>query len=115
MGDDADAAENMIPVEVAYAAPEKQLLVALEVAAGTSVHAAIAISNIADEFPAIDLLQNPVGIFSMQLDGKSMPTAEDYVLQAGDRIEIYRPLLIDPKQARLERARAKAAETKAKP
>jgi len=115
MGDDADTAENVISVEVAYATPEKQLIVALKVAAGTTVHEAIVMSHIADEFPAIDLHENPVGIFSRLLDGKGRPTAQDYVLQSGDRIEIYRPLVIDPKQARLERVRAAAEKTKAIP
>lgn len=115
MGDDADTAENVISVEVAYATPDKQLIITLKVAAGTTVHEAIAMSNIADEFPAIDLDRNPVGIFSRLLDGKSRPTAQDYVLQSGDRIEIYRPLVIDPKQARLERARAAKEKTEAMP
>lgn len=115
MGDDADAAEKLISVEVAYATPEKQLIVPLEVPLGTTVHEAIAMSNIADEFPAIDLHQNPVGIFSRLLDGKDRPIAEGYVLQSGDRVEIYRPLVIDSKQARLGRARAAAEKTKANP
>jgi putative ubiquitin-RnfH superfamily antitoxin RatB of RatAB toxin-antitoxin module len=115
MGDDADATKNIISVEVAYATTEKQLIVALEVPTGTTVHEAIAMSKIADEFPRIDLHTNPVGIFSRLLDGKGRPTAQDYVLQSGDRIEIYRPLVIDPKQARLERARAAAEKTKAIP
>ena len=51
-----------------------------------------------------------MGIFSQPLNGKVLPEPSDYILQSGDRIEIYRPLLIDPKQARLNRAKNK--ETK---
>ena len=111
MGDDSDKAEAMIPVEVAYATPRKQLIIALQVPPGTTAHEAIAMSNIADEFPAINLSEDPVGIFSKTLDGKTRPTARDYVLQSHDRVEIYRPLTLDPKQAR--RQRALAAQEKA--
>lgn len=111
MDDDPGKAEEMIPVEVAYATPRKQLIVALQVPPGTTAHEAIAMSNIADEFPAINLSEDPVGIFSKTLDGKSRPTPRDYVLQSHDRVEIYRPLTLDPKQAR--RQRALAAQEKA--
>jgi putative ubiquitin-RnfH superfamily antitoxin RatB of RatAB toxin-antitoxin module len=57
-----------------------------------------------------------MGIFSKLLDGKGRPTAKEYVLQIRDRVEIYRPLTIDPMQARLNRAetaKKKAAKHKA--
>jgi len=111
MDDDSGKAEATIPVEVAYATPGKQLIVALQVPLGTTAHEAIAMSNIADEFPAINLSEDPVGIFSKTLDGKTRPTARGYVLQSHDRVEIYRPLTLDPKQAR--RQRALAAQEKA--
>ena len=57
-----------------------------------------------------------MGIFSKLLDGKGRPTAKEYVLQARDRVEIYRPLIIDPMQARLDRAqKAKEKQPREKP
>jgi putative ubiquitin-RnfH superfamily antitoxin RatB of RatAB toxin-antitoxin module len=61
-------------------------------------------SGIVREFPEIDPEQADMGIFSHNLDGKSLPLPKDYRLKAGDRVEIYRPLLLDPNQARLLRA-----------
>ncbi len=86
-----------IGVEVAYATPQKQLLIALQVPAGTTALAAAEQSGIADEFDGLDIRAAKLGIF-----GKVVKP--DQVLQAGDRIEIYRPLLVDPKQVRKERA-----------
>ena len=61
------------------------------------------LSNIKGEFNEKDLDSMPMGIFSKRQDGKGRPTAKDYVLQARDRVELYRPLIIDPMQARLDR------------
>ena len=99
------AQENdLIPVEVAYATPEKQSLIALEVPAGTTALDAVRKSGIVEEFPAIDLENDPMGIFSNLLNGKDWPLPSEYILQPKDRVEVYRPLQIDPKQARLARA-----------
>ncbi|MBL4821560.1 MAG: RnfH family protein [Gammaproteobacteria bacterium] len=105
---------DLIPVEVAYATPEKQLIVELEVSPGTTALEAVVRSGITDEFPAIDLNKDSMGIFSSQLNGKDYPLPDEYVLQARDRVEIYRPLLIDPKAARVARASKKAAADKNK-
>lgn len=102
--DDEDKAAATIPVEVAYATPKKQRIVALDVPLGTTAYEAVIASNITREFPGIDPESAPMGIFSRLLDGKGRPTPREYVLQEWDRVEIYRPLLIDPKQARLQRA-----------
>lgn len=100
---------ELIEVEVVYAEPAKQQLLALEVPVGTTALEAVKLSGIEQAFPDLDLNSVSFGIFSRPLDGRSTPTAEHYVLQARDRVEIYRPLIIDPKQARLRRAaRAKA-------
>ena len=99
-----------IPVEVAFATPEKQRILALRVPAGTTAYQAAVQSGITKEFPEIDLDSQPMGIFAKPLNGKGRPLPKDYELRAGDRVEIYRPLKIDPKQARLQRARAKAEE-----
>ncbi|MES2625824.1 MAG: RnfH family protein [Pseudomonadota bacterium] len=99
-----DRAVQLIKVEVAYATPERQLIVGLNVAAGCSAYDAVIQSGIVAQFPEIDPEHADMGIFSHNLDGKSLPLPKDYQLKAGDRIEIYRPLLLDPKQARLLRA-----------
>lgn len=95
---------SKITVEVAYATPEKQRIIALQVETGTSAFEAVVASNIKAEFPEIDIDSQPMGIFSKPLNGKGRPLPQDYVLQPGDRVEIYRPLQIDPKQERLKRA-----------
>lgn len=86
-----------IEVEVAYALSEAQTVLTVSVPAGASVEQAIRRSGILERFPEIDLSSNPVGIFSRKA------RLQDRV-SAGDRIEIYRPLRIDPKTARRRRA-----------
>jgi len=97
----------MIRVEVVYGLPHQQRLIALDVPAGTTALEAVHRCGILAEFSEIELESASVGIFSRLLDGKSMPAPLDYVLKPLDRVEIYRPLLIDPKQARLRRAAKK--------
>ncbi len=84
-------------IEVAYAKPEQQTLLSLELPEGSTAEAAILASGILDHYPEIDLHQHKIGIF-----GKLCKL--DQCLKAGDRVEIYRPLLIDPKEARRNRA-----------
>ena len=93
-------------VEVAYALAERQRLIRLESDQPLTVRQAIEQSNILAEFTEIDLEQNRVGVFS-QLAGL------DDLLQQGDRVEIYRPLIADPKAMRRQRAAEKAAAEKA--
>lgn len=88
---------SAIRVEVAYALREKQVLLALEVEEGTTVRQAIERSGITGRFPEIDVTRARVGIFGR-------PTRLDTRLKDGDRVEIYRPLIADPKQARRLRA-----------
>lgn len=102
---DDDQAESLIKVEVAYATPERQLIVPLNVPVGTTALESVKLSNIVSEFSEIDIDKDPMGIFSKPLDGKGRPKPYEYVMTAGDRVEIYRPLLIDPKAARLDRAK----------
>ena len=110
----SDSEQDLIPVEVAYATPAKQLIIPLEVPPGTTAYEAVIMSGITAEFDGIDPDNDPMGIFSRLLDGKTRPTPREYELQVRDRVEIYRPLTIDPKQARLQRAdKAKAAKKKA--
>ncbi|SEE00561.1 MULTISPECIES: RnfH family protein [Pseudomonas] len=100
--------EVVIEVEVVYAAVDRQVLLSVTVPAGTTVRAALLASGVDREFPELDLAECPVGIF-----GKVVIDPDTRQLQAGDRIEIYRPLLADPKEVRRLRA-AKAAEAKAR-
>jgi len=95
---------DTIHVEVAYALPEKQKILALDVEQGTTLLDAVKQSGIEQEFPELNLEDAKFGVF-----GKATRTPESDVLRDGDRVEIYRPLLIDPKQARANRA-AKAAK-----
>ncbi|WLI00435.1 RnfH family protein [Pseudomonas simiae] len=96
----------MVEIEVVYAAVDHQVLLAVTVPAGTSLRAAVQASGIAAQFPGLDLADCPLGIF-----GKVVADAEVRSVQAGDRIELYRPLLADPKEVRRLRA-AKAALAK---
>ena len=96
----------MVEIEVVYAAVDRQVLLAVTVPTGTSLRAAVQASGIAVRFPELDLAGCPLGIF-----GKVITDAEVRAVQRGDRIEIYRPLLADPKEVRRLRA-AKAALAK---
>jgi hypothetical protein len=100
----AESAER-ISVEVAYALPQRQHLLEVQVPLGTTAYEAVVLSGIAQEFPEIDPATASMGIFSKPLDGSTLPMPRAYRLQARDRVEIYRPLTIDPKEARLARAK----------
>ncbi|TVP52094.1 MAG: RnfH family protein [Halomonas sp.] len=100
------AAEKVM-VEVAYALPHKQRLVALYVPEGTTARQAVALADLPALFPELpgDTFQEaPLGIF-----GKALRNPETEILREGDRVEVYRPLAIDPKAARLERAKRQAS------
>jgi len=90
-------AVDTINVEVAYALPEKQVIRAVNVELGTTIGGAIVQSGIMMEFPELDIEQSDVGIF-----GKAATMTT--VLSDGDRVEIYRPLIADPKEVRRKRA-----------
>lgn len=88
---------NEIRVEVAYARPEQQVILPLKLAAGATAEEAIRRSGVLEKFPEIDLAVNKVGIFSKL-------SKLDTVLRDKDRVEIYRPLIADPKEVRRKRA-----------
>lgn len=96
-----------ISVEVAYALPNTQKIVVVEVVKGATARQAAMMSGLDKDFDDVDLQQAPLGIFGNALGARGMPKAEDYVLNDGDRVEIYRPLIADPKQARRQRAAKK--------
>ena len=92
-------ATDRLHVEVVYALPEKQRLIALDVPAGTTMLEAARESGIAEHFEGLDLARAAMGVF-----GKAEPAPAQRVLMDGERVEIYRPLKIDPKAARKARA-----------
>ena len=97
--------EQTMRVEVAYALPDRQAIVAVDVPFGTTALDAAQLSNIASRFEDIDLENARLGIFGKVAAGTQ-------VLKEGDRVEIYRPLIADPKEVRKARA-AKAKERRA--
>ncbi len=84
-------------VEVAYALPTQQVVLPVKMTAGATAEAAIKASGVLAKFPEIDLSVNKIGLFGKlsQLDTK---------LRHLDRVEIYRPLIADPKEVRRQRA-----------
>ncbi len=96
--------QTMIKIEVAYALPQQQKIIALEVPRGTTVFEAAQCSNITACFAGLELADMPMGIFGKLVrNPREEPVGED------QRVEIYRPLIIDPKLARANRA-AKVAK-----
>lgn len=95
---------ELITVEVAYALPQRQQLTTLQVAPGTTAYEAVQQSGILQQFPEIDLESAKMGIFGQALGSKGLKPPKEHVLQAGDRVEIYRPLIADPKEVRKRRA-----------
>ncbi len=91
------AADDSIEVEVAYARPDVQVILKVRGPAGMTLEQAISRSHVLEHFPEIDLDSQKVGVFGKAKD-------KDTVLHAGDRVEIYRPLIADPKEARKRRA-----------
>ena len=88
---------ELLAIEVIYALPDKQQLVSLQLPAGSTVREAIEASGLLPKHPEIDLAKNKIGIF-----GKL--TKPDAGLRDRDRVEIYRPLIADPKEVRKQRA-----------
>lgn len=86
-----------IQIEVVYALPERQVMLQLSLPPGMTAKQAVKFSEISRLFPEIDLSRNKLGIF-----GKLV--GPDRVLRDGDRVEIYRPLALDPKDTRRKRA-----------
>ncbi|WP_191489716.1 RnfH family protein [Pseudomonas sp. FEN] len=99
--------EPSIAIEVIYADVGRQSLRTVTVPLGTTLREAVRLSGLAEQFPGLDVRGCPLGIF-----GKVIADADTRAVEAGDRIEIYRPLLADPKEVRRLRAE-KAAKAKA--
>ena len=88
---------ELMNIQVCYALPDRQELVSLRLAEGVTVREAIEASGLLAKYPEIDLAKNKLGIFAKL----SKP---DTALRDRDRVEIYRPLIADPKEVRKQRA-----------
>ncbi len=97
---------SKIKIEVTYALPDKQTLLALDVEPNSTIEQCIKQSNIQQKYPDIDLSKNKVGIWS-----RTKKLHEQ--VNDGDRIEIYRPLIADPKEVRRRRAEKAKQEGRA--
>jgi hypothetical protein len=102
---------DLITVEVAYARPDQQKIIELLVEPGTTAYQAAERSGIVKVFPEIDLDSAKMGIFGQALRTKGLKPPREHELQPGDRVEIYRPLISDPKEVRRKRAQKKQAES----
>jgi uncharacterized protein len=89
--------EGLIEIEVAYAKPEEQVIVTINVPQGTTVEQAVILSGILECFPEISQSELKTGIFGVSCK-------PEQIVGQGDRVEIYRPLIHDPKEARRQRA-----------
>ena len=94
--------DALLEVEVVYATPGRQARYVLHVKEGATLSDAIRASGVLEAFPEIDLARNRVGIHGTLAKGAQ-------VLREGDRVEIYRPLSVDPKEARRARAARRRA------
>jgi putative ubiquitin-RnfH superfamily antitoxin RatB of RatAB toxin-antitoxin module len=92
--------DDLLQVYVAYATPQDEFIHPMRVAPGTTIGQAIEASGVLARFPEINLVTQPVGIYGKK---KTLETA----LRERDRVEIYRPLVADPKDSRRKRAAKK--------
>ena len=88
---------DLVRIEVVYATPTRQDVVQLKLVSGSTVATAIEASGLLQKYPEIDLAKNKLGVFSKL-------AKIDTVLRDQDRVEIYRPLIADPKEVRKRRA-----------
>jgi putative ubiquitin-RnfH superfamily antitoxin RatB of RatAB toxin-antitoxin module len=89
--------DNKIKIEVVYALPHEQILLKLDVPVKTTIAEAVRLSGLPEKFPEIDLEKGKFGLY-----GKL--SKAEVVLREKDRVEIYRPLIADPKEVRKKRA-----------
>ena len=100
-----DESGKRIRVEVAYALRDRQVLLTADLEEGSTVEQAIRRSGILEAFPEIDVARARLGIFGREV-------SLDAQMRDGDRVEIYRPLIADPKDARRERAQRAPAKSR---
>jgi putative ubiquitin-RnfH superfamily antitoxin RatB of RatAB toxin-antitoxin module len=99
-------ATKQCSIEVVYGTPERQEIIALEIPENTTIEQAVLLSGIIEEFPEIDLSINNVGVWNRAAKLQS-------IVNDLDRIEVYRPLLADPKEVRKRRAEKAKEEGRA--
>ena len=92
---------SFISVEIVYALPDQQQLIEMSVSEGTTALQLYKQSKLEETFPEISKHQLVLGVF-----GEKLNAPDQYILQPGDRIEVYRPLTMDPKLLRKRRAEA---------
>lgn len=88
---------EVLSIEVVYALPKKQEIIAVKLPEGATARQAIEASGLLQKYPEIDLAKNKLGVFAKL-------TKPDSALRDQDRVEIYRPLIADPKAVRKQRA-----------
>lgn len=88
---------EILSIEVVYALPEKQEIIAVKLPVGATARQAIEATGLLQKYPEIDLAKNKLGVFAKL-------TKPDAVLRDHDRVEVYRPLIADPKEVRKQRA-----------
>ena len=88
---------EMLSIEVVYALPKKQEIITVKLPEGATARQAIEASGLLQKYPEIDLAKNKLGVFAKL-------TKPDSALRDQDRVEIYRPLIADPKEVRKQRA-----------
>ena len=88
---------EIMHIEVVYPLPHKQEIIQLKLPPGATVRQAVEVSGLLQKYPEIDLTKNKIGIFAKL-------TKADVRLRDQDRVEIYRPLIADPKEVRKQRA-----------
>lgn len=86
-------AASQLAVEVVCAMPDRQRIATVTVAPGTTAREAVRLSGLAADFPELDIARCALGIWGEEV-------ADDQPIAAGDRVEVYRPLQIDPREAR---------------
>ena len=96
--------DDLLDIEVAYATPDREIIIALKLPRGSTANDAIERSGILRQAPEVDLAKNKIGVYG-KLCGL------DHPLHQHDRVEIYRPLIIDPKEIR----RLRAGKNQSKP
>lgn len=106
-GVDPEPTAGQMIVEVAYARPDRQVILETPVPFGTTAMEAVGISGIVDRFAEIDAACLDLGIFGVAVDG-------DRLLEPGDRVEIYRALKVDPREARRRRVMEATGATRSR-
>ena len=107
-GSPREEERRTIEVEVAWAEPSQQVLRKISVAPGTTLHQVVEMSGLCADFPEAAKRRLDLGVFGRRMD-------PDTPVRPGDRVEIYRPLIADPKESRRSRARAQSKVHRRRP